>query len=301
MILQNRQSAMGHNSTAMHEAYRSAVRRLGCAFGCAALVIAAASTLHGSDGVDVRTNLTYYSGEGADKYRHRLDLYLPKGKRDVPVMMFVHGGGFTVGIKDQYAFVGQVLAANGIATAVISYRLSPKTSYPGHVQDVARAFAWLRAHAAEYGGKADRIFISGHSAGATLVAMAGSDPSYLHDVGESLDHVAGVIPISGSFTQMGRSAMFETFPPPDVDMLRNASAINHVAGPHPPFLILYGDMDMPRTGEDAQQMAAALKQAGNSAEVHEIAGHAHMDMITGVMNPSDQALRFMLAFIRRVR
>jgi len=169
------------------------------------------------------------------------------------------------------------------------------------VQDVARAFAWLRAHAAEYGGKADRVFISGHSAGATLVAMAGSDPSYLHDVGESLDHVAGVIPISGSFTQMGRSAMFETFPPPDVDMLRNASAINHVAGPHPPFLILYGDMDMPRTGEDAQQMAAALKQAGNSAEVHEIAGHAHMDMITGVMNPSDQALRFMLAFIGRVR
>ena len=44
-------------------------------------------------GVDVRTNLTYYSGEGADKYRHRLDLYLPKGQRDVPVMMFVHGGG----------------------------------------------------------------------------------------------------------------------------------------------------------------------------------------------------------------
>ena len=50
--------------------------------------------------VEVRTNLTYYSGEGADKYRHRLDLYLPKGQRDVPVMMFVHGGGFTVGIKD---------------------------------------------------------------------------------------------------------------------------------------------------------------------------------------------------------
>ena len=251
--------------------------------------------------IDIHTNLTYFTGDGADKYRHRLDLYVPKGKHDVPVMMFVHGGGFTVGIKDQYAFVGQVFASYGIATAVISYRLSPKTTYPGHVQDVARAFAWLRTHAAEYGGKADRIFISGHSAGATLVAMLGSDPAYLHDVGESLDHVAGVIPISGSFTQMGRSAMFETFPAPDADVIRNASAINHVAGPHPPFLILYGDMDMPRTGEDAQQMATALKEAGNSADVHEISGHAHMDMITGVTNPSDQALRFMLAFIGRVR
>ena len=69
---------------------------------------------------EAHTNLTYYSGEGADKYRHRLDLYVPKGKKDVPVMMFVHGGGFTVGIKDQYAFVGQVFATYGIATAVIS-------------------------------------------------------------------------------------------------------------------------------------------------------------------------------------
>jgi acetyl esterase/lipase len=248
--------------------------------------------------IDTHTNLTYFTGEGADKYRHRLDLYVLKGKHDVPVVMFVHGGGFTVGIKDQYAFVGQVFASYGIATAVINYRLSPKTSYPGHAQDVARAFAWLRAHVSEYGGNADRIFIAGHSAGATLVAMVGSDPAYLREVGESLDHVAGVVPISGSFSQAGRSAMFQTFPPPDPDVMRNASSINHVAGPHPPFLILYGDMDMPRTGEDAQQMAMALKNAGNVAEVHEIGGHAHMDMITGVTNPADAGLRFLLTFIR---
>ena len=80
-------------------------------------------------GVEVKTNITYYSGEGADKYRHRLDMYVPKGQRDVPVMVFVHGGGFTVGIKDQYGFVGEVLASRGIATAVISYRLSPTKPY----------------------------------------------------------------------------------------------------------------------------------------------------------------------------
>lgn len=250
--------------------------------------------------VDVRTNVTYYTGEGADKYRHRLDLYLPKGQRDVPVMVFVHGGGFTVGIKDQYGFVGEVLAARGIATAVISYRLSPKTSYPGHVQDVARAFAWVRAHAAEYGGKADKIFISGHSAGATLAAMLGADPAYLKEVGESLDHIAGVIPISGSFAQSSRSSMFQGAVPVDPEVVRNASAINHVAGPHPPFLILYGDMDAPRTGQDAEQMAKAMRAAGGSADVHEIANHAHMDMITGIMSPSDQGLKFILDFVRSV-
>jgi acetyl esterase/lipase len=249
--------------------------------------------------VESHLNLTYYSGDGADKYRHRLDLYVPKGKKDVPVMVFVHGGGFTVGIKDQYGFVGEVLASRGIATAVISYRLSPKASYPGHVQDVARAFAWVRAHAAEYGGKADKIFVSGHSAGATLVAMLGADPAYLKEVGESLDHVAGVIPISGSFTQSSRSGMFQGAVPVDPEVLRNASAINHVAGPHPPFLILYGDQDAPRTGQDAAQMAKALVGAGNEADVHEIADHAHMDMITGIMSPSDPGLKFILEFVRR--
>jgi acetyl esterase/lipase len=247
--------------------------------------------------VEAHLNLTYYSGEGADKYRHRLDLYVPKGKKDAPVMMFVHGGGFTVGIKEQYAFVGQVFASYGIATAVINYRLSPKTTYPGHVQDTARAFAWLRAHAGEYGGRTDKIFISGHSAGATLVGMLGSDPAWLHDVGESLEHVAGVIPISGSFVQSARSAMFQGPERPEASIVQYASAITHVAGPHPPFLILYGDMDMPRTGEDAQQMAKALTAAGNSADVHEVAGHAHMDMIMGIMSPSDKGLRIVLDFL----
>ena len=275
---------------------------------CRALVMvslsvpATASALYAAEKdatVDVRTNITYYSGEGADKYRHRLDLYLPKGQRDVPVMMFVHGGGFTVGIKDQYAFMGQIFAARGIATAVISYRLSPKATYPGHVQDVARAFAWLRAHIAEYGGRPDKIFVAGHSAGATLVAMLGADPAYLKEVGESLDHIAGVIPISGSFTASARSGMFQGSIPIDPDVVRNASAIAHVAGPHPPFLILYGDKDAPRTGEDAEQMAKALKAAGTPADVHEIADHAHMDMVTGMMSPDDAGLRFAVEFIRR--
>jgi len=248
--------------------------------------------------VEAKTNLTYYTGEGADKYRHRLDLYLPKGRRDVPVLMFVHGGGFTVGIKDQYAFVGEVLASQGIATAVISYRLTPKTSYPGHAQDVARAFAWVRSHAAEYGGREDRVFIAGHSAGATLVGMIGADPAYLREVGESLEHVAGVIPISGSFTQTARSAMFQGTVPVDPEAVRNASAINHVAGKHPPFLILFGDKDAPRTAQDAQQMTRALEEAGNTAEMHEIADHAHMDMITGIMSPTDPGLRFILEFVR---
>jgi len=246
--------------------------------------------------VDVRTNLTYYSGQDADKYRHRLDLYLPKGQRDVPVLMFVHGGGFTQGIKEQYAFVGEMFAARGVATAVVNYRLSPKVSHPSHVQDVARAFAWLHAHVADYGGRPDRIFVSGHSAGGHLVALLGTDPKYLEQVGESMAHVAGIIPLSGTYTVSSRSGLFNGATPSATE-LRDASPIAHVAGPHPPFLLLYGDMDAPRTREDARQMAAALKEAGGSAEVHELSAHGHMDVITGVRSPADEGSRFILAFV----
>jgi acetyl esterase/lipase len=128
--------------------------------------------------------------------------------------------------------------------------------------------------------------------------MLASDPAYLKDVGESIDHIAGVIPISGSFTQSARSGMFDGPNAVDPEIVRNASSINHVAGPHPPFLILYGDRDAPRTGQDASAMTQALKGAGNRAEVHEIADHAHMDMITGIMSPGDPGLRFVLGFIR---
>src|SRR6185295_16820729 len=132
MILQNRQSAMSDNLSAM-KSIAAAVLLLALALPARA----AGQPPPASARFETHTNLTYYSGEGADKYRHRLDLYVPKEgknvKKDVPVMMFVHGGGFTVGIKDQYAFVGQVFASYGIATAVISYRLAQKTTYPGNV------------------------------------------------------------------------------------------------------------------------------------------------------------------------
>src|SRR5215813_2328048 len=94
MILQNRQSAMDDNSIAMKTALALAV-----ALAIATLV-APTNAADVRTAIDTHTNLTYFTGDGADKYRHRLDLYVPKGKRDVPVLMFVHGGGFTVGVED---------------------------------------------------------------------------------------------------------------------------------------------------------------------------------------------------------
>jgi acetyl esterase/lipase len=108
--------------------------------------------------------------------RHRLDLYRPEGGDDAaPVLIFVHGGGFLKGDKGgatawPNANVGRMAAQAGFLGVVINYRLAPDHAWPAGAEDVAAVVAWLRAHAADHGGDADRIVLAGTSAGAVHVA-----------------------------------------------------------------------------------------------------------------------------------
>src|SRR5690242_5472635 len=80
----------------------------------------------GNHEVEEFRNLAYYEGADADPVRHRLDLYVPKGRKDFPVLFFVHGGYWRSGNKNLYAPLGRVFARNGIGTVIINYRLSPQ-------------------------------------------------------------------------------------------------------------------------------------------------------------------------------
>src|SRR4051794_15895190 len=92
--------------------------------------------------VEVIKGVAYYDGKDADPVRHKLDLYLPKGQKDYPVLFFIHGGAWRAGSKDGFGRLGRVFARNGVGVVAINYRLSPAVKHPAHIQDVARAFAW---------------------------------------------------------------------------------------------------------------------------------------------------------------
>jgi acetyl esterase/lipase len=105
----------------------------------------------------------------------QLDLYLPAAAKAVPVpgIVFVHGGGWRAGVRENFAPMAIRLAERGYAAATISYRLSPEALYPAAVQDARAAVRWMRTHAAEYGIDPSRIAIGGGSAGGQIAALAG--------------------------------------------------------------------------------------------------------------------------------
>jgi acetyl esterase/lipase len=187
-----------------------------------------------------------------------LDVFSPKDARDCPVVLFVHGGAWVFGDKDLlglYRGVGTFLARHGVTAMCVNYRLSPAVKHPGHVKDVARAFAWTRAHAGDYGGDPDRILLCGHSAGGHLVALLATDETYLKDPELKLTDadraaVRGVMGVSGVYrvptpdefkdmmgamlaglAQMSGNALPS---PLAAAMLRNSRDFN-------PFRVVFGD------------------------------------------------------------
>lgn len=145
--------------------------------------------------------------------KQKLDLYLPEGMTDAPLLIWIHGGAWAFGDRKNEQDLAGKFAQKGIAVAVISYRLSPGTwadpkfdqgiQHPEHVKDVASAFKWVYQHAAEYGYSGENIFVSGYSAGGHLSALLATDPQYLETHNLSLKSIKAVIPIAGAYDIAG--------------------------------------------------------------------------------------------------
>jgi acetyl esterase/lipase len=157
-----------------------------------------------ADAIEVEAirGVAYYDGPGADDCRHRLDLFLPRGRTDFPVVVLVHGGAWVAGDNrccGLYSSVGEFLASRGIGAVLPNYRLSPEVRHPEHARDVARAVAWTRDHIASHGGNPDQLFLAGHSAGGHLAALLATDASYLEARGVKLKDIRGVMAVSGVY------------------------------------------------------------------------------------------------------
>lgn len=227
-------------------------------------------------------DLTYYNvPNDPDAARHKLDVYRPAGKGPYPVLLFLHGGGWVAGSKDDvfgvygYGTIARCLAERGLVVVLPNYRLSPRVRHPEHIKDVARAFAWTHRHCAKYGGDPRRLFVGGHSAGGHLAALLAVDATYLKGVGRSAKEIRGVIGVSGVYrldefdvkwrlSGLGSRVRVNVQPLAavfgDKQAIRQAAPITHVRPGLPPFLLLNGGWDYPPMRRMAKEFAAALRK-----------------------------------------
>jgi acetyl esterase/lipase len=194
--------------------------------------------------------------------------------------------------------MGQMFASQGIGVVVISYRLSPAVTHPAHIEDVARAFAWTHANIAKHGGRADRIFVAGHSAGGHLTSLLAANPEYLKKHGLSAKNIRGIIPISGVYDIP--AGMFPKIFPGTADQVKPASPVKNLTAGGPPALVIYADQDYAGLDLLAKQYTAKLGELKTPATLELIKDRTHITIITKMMlSAKDATSTLALDFIRK--
>jgi len=280
---------------------RRAVRHTSCAL-VAALVLAAGQAC--SQSVIEHANIAYKSGPKLSEYertRCALDLYLPEGQSGFPVVVWFHGGGLTAGDKAEgtQAAIARTLAAHGVAVASVNYRLSPQAKFPSYVDDAAASVAWVLDHIGDYGGDANAVFVSGHSAGGYLAAMAGLDAHYLGAYGHGTGELAGLMPISGQMVTHA-TVRDERGLDNQQPLIDAAAPAFHVSADAPPVLAIAGSDDLAARSEENRYFVAALEAVGHAdATFREFAGRNHGTIVSQIPQADDPVAAALLEFVAK--
>jgi len=234
--------------------------------------------------------------------RQRLDVYVPDGADEAPVVVFFYGGRWSEGSRSGYRFVGQALASRGFVAVIPDYRLYPEVTFPAFVEDGAQAVAWVRRHVERYGGDRDALFVMGHSAGAHIAAMLALRPAYLRAADASRDDLAGMIGLAGPYDfEMTSEDLREIFGPPARYPL--SQPIRYADGDGPPLLLLHGGADSTVHAEDTHRLAEAVAAAGGPVTKKVYPGIGHIRIVAVMAAPLrwlGETLADVAAFVRRV-
>ena len=261
------------------------------------------------EGVKSYIDLQYANGHG----RQRLDLYIPeKAKGPLPLIIWVHGGGWALGNKGNPP-PPLPLTAKGFALASIDYRLSQHGIFPAQIEDCKAAVRWLRANASKYNVDPEHFAAWGSSAGGHLVAMLGTaGDAKEFDVGKNLEQssrVQAVVDWFGptDFLKMGgdhnqpdsfESQLIGGPIQENKDKAKRANPIAYISSNTPPFLIMHGTRDTTVPINQSELLAEALKKAGTEVKFVRVSGARHGDPAfteAGNMKTVEQFLRGHLA------
>jgi arylformamidase len=246
--------------------------------------------------------------------RQALDVYSPTGAKNLPVVFWIHGGGWQAGDKKEVQIKPKAFTEKGFVFVSINYRLLPAVEMGDIIRDVAKAVHWVHDHVAEYGGDPKRLLVMGHSAGAQLAALICTD-RYLKDEKLSLDIIKGCVPVDGDTYDV--PAIIETAETRrrvhglpqvkyghrekfgnDAAKHKDFSAVTHVEKGKgiPPFLILHV-ADHPDTSAQAQRLGNVLKDAGIPVTIFGAKETSHNKINADLGLPDDPATKALFEFV----
>lgn len=232
---------------------------------------------------------------GPDPQRNLLDVFTPEsaGGAPRPVLVFVHGGGFTAGARrtgDSPFYDNIMLWAvkNGMVGVNTTYRLAPQNPWPAAQEDLRATLTWVRQNIAARGGDPDRIYLMGHSAGAAHVAQYLGHPQFHQGLGGGL---AGAILLSGLFDPGAGASnpALQSYFGRDPTLYAQRSALPGMARSDVPMLLAYAELDPPDFQRAAEQARTVLCAAGKCPPLLLLQGHSHMSEVYSI-NTADTAL-----------
>ena len=260
-------------------------------------------------------DVPYVDGANA---RQRVDVYAPTGAKNLPVVFWIHGGGWQGGNRTEIQLKPQVFVDKGFVFVSTGYRLLPDVDMVTIFRDVAKAIGWTHKNIAKFGGDPTRILVGGHSAGAQLAALICTDERYLEAEGVPFTVLKGCFPVDGDTYDV--PAIIETaetrlrahgFPMPKYghrlkfgntpELHREYSAVTHAAKGKsiPPFLVLYV-ADHPDNTFQARRLETALKAAEVPVKLFGAKDTNHVKLNEHLGLPDDPATKATFDFIAEV-
>ena len=253
--------------------------------------------------------------------RQVLDIYAPDDakQKKLPVVFWIHGGGWQQGDKSDVALKPQFFVDRGFVFVSTNYRLYPHVEMGELIRDVARSIGWVYKHIAEHGGDPRRILIGGHSAGAQLAALVSIDDRYLKAEGVPLAALRGCIPVDGDTYYLpgiiavaefrafmhdlpqpgkfGHRVKFGNDPEKHIDF----SAVTHVAkGKDIPSFFIMHVAGHPDTTAQAKRLAATLQSSEIPAKLYGGRETTHNKLNDDIGRPDDPGTQSLIEFLYEV-
>jgi pimeloyl-ACP methyl ester carboxylesterase len=262
-------------------------------------------------------NIAYDFQPGVNSRYLSLDIYRQTNGENLPVIFFVHGGGWSSGDKASRSHDNKrnFFINNGFLFVSVNYRLTPDVMYPQHSLDIAKAFTFILENISSYGGDKKQIFVMGHSAGAHLAALLSSDKSFLNNSGYGLENIQGVILLDGAGynipwvindninnnNQSGLNMYYSAFGF-DLPIWELASPITHINAIDtiPPFQIFHVDTRRLSTIV-SNQLFDAINGNNQFTEIIPVANSSHAMINKNFGLESDVVSQQALVFIQSIR